>query len=63
MPCQNFYKLCLILFPLRFYLVIIRALLIKGVGVEALQNEIIALVIFAIVIMAAASARFRKRLD
>ncbi len=49
--------------PLRFYLVIIRALLIKGVGVQALQNEIIALVIFAVVIMAGASARFRKRLD
>jgi ABC-2 type transport system permease protein len=49
--------------PLRFYLVIIRALLIKGVGVQALQNEIIALIIFAVVIMAGASARFRKRLD
>jgi ABC-2 type transport system permease protein len=49
--------------PLRYYLVIIRALLLKGVGVGALQNEIIALTIFAIVIMGAASARFRKRLD
>ena len=49
--------------PLRFYLVIIRALLLKGVGVQALQSEIIALIIFAIIIMAAASARFRKRLD
>jgi len=49
--------------PLRFYLVIIRALLLKGVGVQALQNEIIALIIFAVVIMAGASARFRKRLD
>jgi ABC-2 type transport system permease protein len=49
--------------PLRFYLVIIRALLLKGVGAAALQNEIIALIVFAVVIMAAASARFRKRLD
>jgi ABC-2 type transport system permease protein len=49
--------------PLRFYLVIIRALLLKGVGVQALKNEIIALIIFAVVIMAGASARFRKRLD
>ncbi|MBK9923799.1 MAG: ABC transporter permease [Anaerolineales bacterium] len=49
--------------PLRYFLVIIRALLLKGVGAAALQNEIIALVIFAIVIMGAASARFRKRLD
>ncbi|HLE91506.1 MAG TPA: ABC transporter permease [Anaerolineales bacterium] len=49
--------------PLRYYLVIIRALLLKGVGAAALQNEIIALTIFAVVIMGAAAARFRKRLD
>jgi len=49
--------------PLRYYLVIIRALLLKGVGLPALQNEVIALTIFAILIMGAASARFRKRLD
>ena len=49
--------------PLRYYLVIIRALLLKGVGAGALQTEIIALVIAAIVIMGAAAARFRKRLD
>jgi ABC-2 type transport system permease protein len=49
--------------PLRYYLVIIRALLLKGVGVGALENEIIALMIFAFVIMGAAASRFRKRLD
>ncbi len=49
--------------PLRYYLVIIRALLLKGVGAMALENEIVALVIFAAVIMGAASLRFRKRLD
>jgi ABC-2 type transport system permease protein len=49
--------------PLRYFLVIIRALLLKGVGVAALKNEIIALMIFAVAIMGAASARFRKRLD
>jgi ABC-2 type transport system permease protein len=49
--------------PLRYFLVIIRALLLKGVGAAALRSEIIALVIFAVVIMGAASARFRKRLD
>ena len=49
--------------PLRYYLVIIRALLLKGVGVAALQTEVIALSIFAVVIMGAAAARFRKRLD
>ena len=49
--------------PLRYYLVIIRALLLKGVGLAALRSEVIALTIFAIVIMGAASLRFRKRLD
>ena len=49
--------------PLRYYLVIIRALLLKGVGAGALTNEIIALTLFAVVIMGAAAARFRKRLD
>jgi ABC-2 type transport system permease protein len=49
--------------PLRYYLVIIRALMLKGVGVGALENEIIALSVFAVVIMGAAAARFRKRLD
>jgi ABC-2 type transport system permease protein len=49
--------------PLRYYLVIIRALLIKGVGAEALQGPIIALSLFGILIMGAAVSRFRKRLD
>jgi len=49
--------------PLRYFLVIIRALLLKGVGASALKGEIIALSIFAIVIMGAAAMRFRKRLD
>ncbi len=49
--------------PLRYYLVIIRALLLKGVGAAALQSEIVALAIFAFVIMTVAALRFRKRLD
>jgi ABC-2 type transport system permease protein len=49
--------------PLRYYLIIIRSLLIKGVGIGAIQGEVVALVIFGIVIMGAAALRFRKRLD
>lgn len=49
--------------PLRYYLVIIRSLLLKGVGFSALQNEVIALTLFAVVIMGIAALRFRKRLD
>ena len=49
--------------PLRYYLVIVRALLLKGVGLDVLWPEVIALTIFAIVIMGAAAMRFHKRLD
>lgn len=51
------------LIPLRFYLVVIRSLLLKGVGIEAIQREVIALAIFGTIIMGAAALRFRKRLD
>jgi len=49
--------------PLRYYLVVIRSLLLKGVGFEAIQREVIALAIFGTIIMGAAALRFRKRLD
>jgi ABC-2 type transport system permease protein len=49
--------------PLRYYLVIIRSLMLKGVGWEAIQGEVLALTLFGVVIMGAAAARFRKRLD
>jgi ABC-2 type transport system permease protein len=51
------------LFPLRYYLVVIRSLLIKGVGMSALQDEILALALFGLGIMILAALRFRKRLD
>jgi ABC-2 type transport system permease protein len=49
--------------PLRYYLIINRSLLLKGVGFAALQTEIISLALFGIIIMTAAALRFRKRLD
>ncbi len=49
--------------PLRYYLVIIRALMVKGVGAGAIWSEILALAVFGVLIMGAASVRFRKRLD
>ena len=51
------------LMPLRYYLVIIRSLLLKGVGLEMIQFDVFAMTIFAIAIMTAAALRFRKRLD
>lgn len=52
-----------VIVPLRYYLVIIRSLLLKGVGANLLSHEIIALVLFGIGIMSLAILRFRKRLD
>lgn len=49
--------------PLTYYLTIIRAILVKGVGVASLQNEIFILIGFGVILMGAASLRFRKRLD
>jgi ABC-2 type transport system permease protein len=51
------------IFPLRYYLVIIRSLTLKDVGVRALQQNILPLVIFGFAIMSLAALRFRKRLD
>ncbi len=49
--------------PLRYYLVVIRSLLLKDVSLAAIRSEVIALAIFGLVLMTAASLRFRKRLD
>jgi ABC-2 type transport system permease protein len=51
------------LMPLRYYLVIIRSLMLKGVGADALIPQIAALAVFGVVIMSLAALRFRKRLD
>ena len=49
--------------PLRYFLVITRGIMLKGVGIDVLQNEVLALAIFAVLIMGGAALRFRKRLD
>ncbi len=49
--------------PLRYYLVIIRAVMLKGSGIASIWQETLALFIFGVVILVAASLRFRKRLD
>ncbi len=65
-PIANMPKFLQILsyfIPLRYFLKIIRVLLLKGVGIQSIQMDVIALVIFGILIMGAAALRFRKRLD
>jgi ABC-2 type transport system permease protein len=49
--------------PLRYFLKIIRVLLLKGVGIESIGGDVIAMVLFGVFIMGAAARRFRKRLD
>ncbi|MHB8086682.1 MAG: ABC transporter permease [Anaerolineaceae bacterium] len=49
--------------PLRYYLVIIRSVMLKGSGLSSIWMETLALFAFGMVILVAASLRFRKRLD
>jgi ABC-2 type transport system permease protein len=49
--------------PLRYFLIIARGIVLKGVGLSALWPETVALAIFATVVMSAAVLRFRKSLD
>jgi len=51
------------LVPLRYFLIIVRSIVIKGVGLEAVLGEVIALAIFGVVVMGIAARRFHKRLD
>ncbi len=49
--------------PLRYYLIIIRSVILKGVGLEAVMPEVLALALIGLILMGAAALRFRKRLD
>lgn len=51
------------LVPLRYMLVIIRGILLKGVGLRILVGEVAALFLFGATIMTFAAMRFRKRLE
>jgi ABC-2 type transport system permease protein len=51
------------LMPLRYYLAIIRSLLLKGTNLAMIQTDVLAMTLFAVGIMTAAAMRFRKRLD
>ena len=49
--------------PLRYYLIIVRSLVLKGVGIEAVLDETLALAVFGVSTMGVAALRLRKRLD
>ncbi len=59
----GFLQLCSYAVPLRYMLVIIRGIILKGVGLEVLSDQVAALAVFGTVIMAVAATRFRKRLE
>lgn len=49
--------------PLRFFLVIIRGIFLKGVGMDVLWPQFVALALMGALVFAGAIGRFRKRLD
>ena len=51
------------LIPARYALVIMRGIILKGVGLEILIEQVIAVLIFSTIVVLLAATRFRKRLD
>jgi ABC-2 type transport system permease protein len=51
------------LLPLTYFIYIMRSILIKGVGIELIIPQILALSAFAIVLLGLAAMRFKKSLD
>jgi ABC-2 type transport system permease protein len=49
--------------PLRYFLVIIRGLFLKGNGVAILWPQMLALLVLGTVVLTASSLRFRKRME
>lgn len=49
--------------PIRYYLVVIRGVFLKGVGLEILWPELLALLVLGTAVFGASTWRFRKRLE
>jgi ABC-2 type transport system permease protein len=47
---------------LRYFLVIVRGIFLKGVGIEVLWPQIAALLVLGLAILAASALRFKKRM-
>ena len=48
--------------PLKYYLIILRSIFLKGVGIPVLWDEMLALLVMGAVVITASSLRFRKNL-
>jgi len=51
------------IFPITYFIYILRSIVVKGVGIEMIIPQTIALAAFAIVLLGAAALRFSKKLD
>ena len=49
--------------PVRYAVTIIRGIILKGVGIEVLREQVIAVLIFSVIIVGLASVRFKKKLE
>jgi len=49
--------------PLTYFLVIVRGIILKGVGLQVLLPQVVALAIFGVAIMSLSTLRFHKRLE
>jgi ABC-2 type transport system permease protein len=49
--------------PLRYFMHIVRGLFLKGVGIESLWQQVLALTLFGLAILALSAIRFHKKLD
>ena len=61
-PPHLLWQLATYLVPLRYYVVILRGVFLKGVGFAELWPQAVALLALAAVILTAARLRFRRRL-
>ena len=49
--------------PLTYVLIIVRSIILKGVGFQVLAGEVASLAVFGLVVMVLSAIRFRKRLE
>jgi ABC-2 type transport system permease protein len=49
--------------PLTYFVYILRSIVIKGVGLNMIIPQVIALTVFAIILLGLAAMRFKKTLD
>ena len=50
-------------FPITYYLRVLRGILLKGVGMDALWRDTLALAAFAVVLLVFSVRRFRKNIE